>query len=154
MLQNSILQHLLFFCPYFLLRKIVPKKSPIYFFALTLFSAKGDRSFISLFEINLHAYARDARTVQGFYVFCCHKCHTSPSNHLYSTQLHPFLLFPLVPRKEFADFIPKTTRRFVKNNTSFYEKQHVVLWETTRRFVRNNTSFLHKIFGKNNTKNG
>ena len=46
----------------------------------------------------------------------------------------------------------ETTRRFVKNNTSFCEKQHVVLWETTRRFVRNNTSFLHKIFGKNTPK--
>ena len=32
----------------------------------------------------------------------------------------------------------------MKNNTSFYEKQHVVLWKTTRRFVKNNTSFYEK----------
>ena len=40
----------------------------------------------------------------------------------------------------------------MKNNTSFCEKQHVVLRETTRRFVKSNTSFLHKIFGKNTPK--
>lgn len=40
----------------------------------------------------------------------------------------------------------------MKNNTSFYEKQHVVLWETTRRFMKSNTSFLLKIFGKNTQK--
>ena len=28
----------------------------------------------------------------------------------------------------------KTSRRFMKNNTSFYEEQHVVLRRTTRRF--------------------
>ena len=33
----------------------------------------------------------------------------------------------------------------MKNNTSFYEKQHVVLCKTTRRFVENNTSFLEGI---------
>ena len=30
--------------------------------------------------------------------------------------------------------LDKTSRRFMKNNTSFYEEQHVVLWKTTRRF--------------------
>ncbi len=29
----------------------------------------------------------------------------------------------------------------MKNNTSFYEKQHVVLWKTTRRFMKNKPSF-------------
>ena len=33
----------------------------------------------------------------------------------------------------------------MKNITSFYEKQHVVLWKTTRRFMENNTSFLEGI---------
>lgn len=42
----------------------------------------------------------------------------------------------------------------MRNNTSFCEKQHVVLWETTRHFMRNYSSDFHKIFGKNNTKNG
>ena len=40
----------------------------------------------------------------------------------------------------------------MKNNTSFYEKQHVVLWKATRRFMKSNTSFLLKIFGKNTQK--
>ena len=30
--------------------------------------------------------------------------------------------------------LSKTTRRFMKNNTSFYRKQHVVLWKTIRPF--------------------
>ena len=30
--------------------------------------------------------------------------------------------------------LSKTTRRFMENNTSFYGKQHVVLRRTTRRF--------------------
>ena len=34
----------------------------------------------------------------------------------------------------------------MKNNTSFYRKQHVVLWKTIRRFTKNNTSFLEGIF--------
>ena len=98
-------------------------------------------------------------------------------HHLINWILHNYVLFcyfTLVPRKEFADFISKTTRCLMKNITSFYEKQHVVLWKTTRRFVRNNTSFcekqhvvlwettrhfmrnyssdFHKIFGKNTQK--
>jgi hypothetical protein len=32
----------------------------------------------------------------------------------------------------------------MKNNPSFYEKQHVVLWETTRRFMKNDTSFCEE----------
>ena len=32
----------------------------------------------------------------------------------------------------------------MKNHTSFYEKQHVVLWKTTRRFMRNYSSDFHK----------
>ena len=55
-----------------------------------------------------------------------------------------FCYFTFIPRKEFADFNPKTTRCLMKNITSFCEKQHVVLWETTRRFVKNNTSFYEK----------
>ena len=38
----------------------------------------------------------------------------------------------------------KTSRRFVRNNTSFYEKQHVVWWETTRCLMKNITSFCEK----------
>ena len=34
------------------------------------------------------------------------------------------------------DVLSKTTRRFMKNITSFYEKHHVVLWKTTRRFLK------------------
>ena len=33
----------------------------------------------------------------------------------------------------------------MKNEPSFYEKQHVVLWKTIRRFMENNTSFLEGI---------
>ena len=33
----------------------------------------------------------------------------------------------------------------MKNEPSFYEKQHVVLWKTTRHFIENNTSFLEGI---------
>ncbi len=33
----------------------------------------------------------------------------------------------------------------MKNEPSFYEKQHVVLWKTIRRFMENNTSFLESI---------
>ncbi len=40
----------------------------------------------------------------------------------------------------------------MRNNTSFCEKQHVVLWETTRHFMRNYSSDFHKIFGKNTQK--
>ena len=32
----------------------------------------------------------------------------------------------------------------MKNNTSFYRKQAVVLWKTTRRFMENNTSFCEE----------
>ena len=32
----------------------------------------------------------------------------------------------------------------MKNNTSFYEKQHVVLWKTTRHFMKNDTLFYEK----------
>ena len=32
----------------------------------------------------------------------------------------------------------------MKNNPSFYEKQHVVLWKTTRHFIENNTSFCEE----------
>ena len=91
-------------------------------------------------------------------------------HHLITCILYNYVLFcyfTLVPRKEFADFNPKTTRCLMKNITSFCEKQHVVLWETTHRFVRNNTSFCEKqhivlwettrlfctrIFGKNTPK--
>ena len=38
----------------------------------------------------------------------------------------------------------KTSRCFMKNEPSFYEKQHVVLSKTTRRFMENNTSFYGK----------
>ena len=38
----------------------------------------------------------------------------------------------------------KTTRRFMKNHTSFYEKPHVVWCKTTRRFMKNHTSFYEK----------
>ena len=37
----------------------------------------------------------------------------------------------------------------MKNNTSFYRKQHVVLWKTTRHFIENNTPFYeeqHAVF--------
>ena len=32
----------------------------------------------------------------------------------------------------------------MKNEPSFYEKQHVVLWKTTRRFIENKPSFYRK----------
>ena len=32
----------------------------------------------------------------------------------------------------------------MKNNTSFYGKQHVVLWKTSRRFMKNKPSFYEK----------
>ena len=38
----------------------------------------------------------------------------------------------------------KTTRRFMKNHTSFYEKAHVILWKTIRRLMQNHTSFYEK----------
>ena len=40
----------------------------------------------------------------------------------------------------------KTSRRFMKNNTSFYEKQHVVLCKTSRCFVMNNV-LMKELFG-------
>ena len=153
MLQNSILQHLLFFCPYFLLRKIVPKKSPIYFFTFYPFSATTIEVLSpSILTQSSRVRAHVTRTLQGFYVFCCHKCHTSPSNQLNSTQLRPFFaISPSYLEKNSQISFPKqhvvwwkTSRRFVKNNTSFYEKQHVVLWETTRCLMKNITSFCEK----------
>ena len=33
----------------------------------------------------------------------------------------------------------------MKNNTSFYGKQHVILWKTTRHFVENKPSFCESI---------
>ena len=68
-------------------------------------------------------------------------------HHLITCILYNYVLFcyfTLIPRKEFSDFIPKTTRRFMRNNTSFCEKQHVVLWKATRHFMKNNTSFCEK----------
>ena len=39
----------------------------------------------------------------------------------------------------------KTTRHFDENNTSFYEKQALVLSKTTRCFDENITSFYGKV---------
>ena len=44
----------------------------------------------------------------------------------------------------FPLWVKKVTRRFLKNNTSFSSKQHVVFLKTTRRFPQNNTSFFFK----------
>ena len=43
-------------------------------------------------------------------------------------------------RKQHVVFI-KTSRHFMKNNTSFYRKQHVVFIKTSRRFMKKLTSF-------------
>ena len=122
MLQNLVLQHLLFFCPYFLLRKIIG------------------------FHPSFLAYARATRAHYRDFMFFAVTSVTP--YHIITCILHNYVLFcdfTLIPRKEFADFTPKTTRCFMKNDTSFYEKPHVVLWKTTRRFVKNHTSFYEKL---------
>ena len=45
-----------------------------------------------------------------------------------------------------AVVLMKTTRRFGKNNTSFWWKQYVVLVKTTRRFNENNTSLYERLW--------
>ena len=144
MLQNSFLQHLLFFCPTSCSKKLFLRNPQFTSSLLILFQQQRSKFYHRLFWHNLFAYARVTRTLQGFYVFCCHKCHTSPSNPCILYNYVLFCYFTLIPRKEFADFNPKTTRCLMKNITSFCEKQHVVLWKTTRRFVKNNTSFCEK----------
>ena len=147
MLQNSILQHLLFFAPTSCSKKLFLRNLQLTSSLFTHFSAKGDRSFIPPlgFKPNLLAYARTSRAHYRDFMFFAVTSVTP--HHLITCILHNYIhfcYFTLKPRKEFADFNPKTTRCLMKNITSFCEKQHVVLWETTRRFMRNNTSFLHK----------
>ena len=129
MLQNSILQHLLFFAPTFCCEKLFLRNLQLTSSLFTHFSAKGDRSFIPLFGFkpNLLAYARTSRAHYRDFMFFAVTSVTP--HHLITCILYNYVLFccfTLVPRKEFADFNPKTTRCLVKNNTSFCEKQHVV----------------------------
>ena len=42
----------------------------------------------------------------------------------------------------FPLWVKKVTRRFLKNNTSFSSKQHVVFLKTTRRFSSNECLFF------------
>ena len=66
------------------------------------------------------ACAQHAPPVQGFWIFCCHKCHHPPWAGLW-----------------------KVTCCFVENDVSFYEKWRVVLWKVTCRFIQNNVLFLY-----------
>ena len=147
MLQNSILQHLLFFAPTSCSKKLFLRNRQFTFSLLLSFQQKAIEVLFPYlgFKPNLLAYARTSRAHYRDFMFFAV---TSVTPHyLITCILHNYILFcyfTLKPRKEFADFNPKTTRCLMKNITSFCEKQHVVLWETTRRFMRNNTSFLHK----------
>ena len=91
------------------------------------------------------------RTLQEFYVFCCHKCHTNSITHYVITvytdfrnnipHCHTFTLLlppqkiPKTPSsKQLFDLHPKTTRHFPQNDTLFSVKRHVVFYKTTRHF--------------------
>ena len=43
-----------------------------------------------------------------------------------------------------SELEPKVSRRFVENDTLFYEKRYVVLWKTIRCFMENDTLFYEK----------
>ena len=145
MLQNTILQHLLFFAPIFCCEKLFLRNLQFTSSLLILFQQQRSKFYHRLFWHNLLAYARTSRAHYRDFMFFA-VTSVTPHN-LITCILHNYVLFcyfTLIPRKEFADFTPKTTRCLMKNITSFCEKQHVVLWGTTRRFVKNNTSFCEK----------
>ena len=99
------------------------------------------------------------RTLQEFYVFCCHKCHTNsithsvitiyidfrnnfPHCHTFTLLLHPKKSPKHHPQNNFSTSNPKqpvtfhkTTRCFQQNDTLFSAKRHVVFSKTIRRFL-------------------
>ena len=89
---------------------------------MTLVTAKR----IKLAATRAYAHARE----NGFTYFCNLKFHSSV-----------LVSFNLDSTSELA---PKVGRRFVENDTLFYEKQAVVLWEMIRCFMENDTLFYGK----------
>ena len=92
------------------------------------------------------------RTLQEFYVFCCHKCHTNSITHYVITiyidfrnnipHCHTFTLLlppkklPKTPSsKQLLDLQSKTTRHFPQNDTLFSVKRYVVFYKMTRCFL-------------------
>ena len=91
------------------------------------------------------------RTLQEFYVFCCHKCHIILITHYLITiytdnrnnikkisHFHattPPQKLPKTPSsKQLFDLQSKTTRHFPQNDTLFSTKRHVTFHKTIRRF--------------------
>ena len=89
---------------------------------MTLVTAK----MIKLAVTRAYAYAQE----NGFTYFCNLKFHSSV-----------LVSFNLDSTSELA---PKVSRRFVENDTLFYEKRYVVLWKTIRCFMKNDTLFYGK----------
>ena len=77
--------------------------------------------FISNLRYRLPSSYACARVLQGFCIFCCHKCHTD----LFQTSV----------------FHLQVSRCFSENHTSFWWKPHVVLMKTTRRLLWGSAHF-------------
>ena len=84
------------------------------------------------------------RTLQEFYVFCCHKCHTNTITHYLITiytdnrnnikKISHFHATTPPPKTPQNTILKTTFRPPIKNNPSLSTKRHVVFHKTTRHF--------------------
>ena len=105
------------------------------------------------------AYAY-VRTLQGFCVFCCHKCHIFGTTPCYCVGYLCFIMFFDAFAENIGLFywkrrlvLLKTTCWFVENDVLFYWKWRVVLLKMTCCFLER-TEDLRNIRGKRKNRMG